>query len=61
VRQTEYVAYIGLKRHGYRVMRIITMFGNARRTYEDIIKMNLKQNGILGFTWFRRGTGGGQL
>jgi hypothetical protein len=50
-----------VKRHGYRVLRIVTLLGNPRRTWEDIIKMNLKHNGILGFTWLRRGTGGGQL
>jgi hypothetical protein len=61
VRGAEYVAHIGLKRHGYRVLRIVTLLGNPRRTCEDIIKINLKQNGILGFTWLGRGTGSGQL
>ena len=37
------------------MLRIVTLLGNPRRTWEDIININLKQNGILGFTWLRRG------
>jgi hypothetical protein len=62
VRREENAVYIGLKRYGYsryRVLRIVTLFGNPRLTCEDIIKMDLKQNGIPGFTWLRRRNGGG--
>ena len=30
------------------MLRIVTLLGNPRRTREDIININLKQNGILG-------------
>jgi hypothetical protein len=43
------------------MLRIVTLLGNPRRTWEDVIKMNLKQNVILGFTWLRRGISGGLL